>query len=108
MLYTIRYDRVQFEKAADFIFENNKSLYWNPTSARELESDIIQHMHDQARRNVSEQWCSWVHTAGYYLIFRRDEESDGTILLDVDIVVDLNVASTKRDIVCGTFSVAEW
>lgn len=107
MLYTIRYDRVQLEKAADFIFENNKSLDWNPTTARELENHIVQHIHEQAQRNVSEQWSSWAHTAGYYLIFRRDEESDGTVLLDVDIVVDLNVSSNERVVACETFSVVE-
>jgi len=83
----VRYNSVQLNKCAEFIFEHNKFLYLaGERSWLAVRSAILDHMRDVAGRFGTDSQTSWSATGGWILVFAY--ESNKKDVVECEIFVD--------------------
>ncbi len=111
MKWITRYNKKAVKKAAKYIFKHNTHIgEWpqfgfiepNEITKEHIEGVIIQNIQSESYRRIDEfnkddHWTSWIQIGGYGLIFCV-EEVNGTLYLDVDVLINPVYSWRSKDI----------
>jgi len=109
MIVNVSYPSAALHEAAKFIWENNTSVKIWPSKPKDV-FDVMRNIQDMIRRgalenakviirekqlkvDLSEDWCSFNGTGGYYISYELDDSNDKEITIGATILVDPAVSS---------------